>query len=695
MQRIERLRQKALAPDMCRDEFYFYFYQHYLAHEEEPILLRYANAFSYACGVITPSVSEDELIVGKSDRHLTEQMQVEWEQMQPAIREIQKDAFCGQDSHMTIDYELILQQGIAGIKRKIEAYQKDAPKEKYEFYESCRICLDAVLQLSRRYAETAERLAGKESDENRKKELLLIADICKRVPEQPAQSFYEAVQSVHFVTHCLTYAPYRMNCQQFQLGHPDRYLLPFYQKDIAEGRITREEVQLLLDCLAIQMNMNVHSGLSNGYMVGGRDAKGELVANELTVMGMQVVDDVRLVYPAVGLCWSEGMPDSYLEKACEILSHGRSHPAIFNDDIISAGLEYYGVPAEESHNYIHSTCVEITPVASSNVWVASPYLNMVQLLVDCMNQEYPDFDALLRAVFEKLDCRIKSNFEQENNSRKKRAKHTVNPLLSCFVKDCLSLGTDIEAGGARYNWIMPSFVGMANLVDSLYAVKTLVFEEGELTISAFKKILDENFSGHEELRQRIINKLPKYGNDIDEIDAYFELIQKHIVAECKKYQPLHQNGKLIPSVFCWVMHSTFGNETGATPDGRFAGFPLGDGSGPCQGREMNGPTASILSSTKWSHKEMIGGVAVNMKFGKKTFTRDSYSTMLSLIKTYLMRGGFELQINVVDKELLEDARKNPEQYQDLLVRIGGYSDYFVRISPGMQAEVIQRTTHNI
>ena len=412
-------------------------------------------------------------------------------------------------------------------------------------------------------------------------------------------------------------------------------------------------------------------------------------------MLMQVVDDVRLVYPAVGLCYTEGMDERFLEKACEILSHGRSHPAIFNDNVISKGLRSYGLSERESHNYIHSTCVEITPVASSNVWVASPYTNMAQLLLDTMDREYESFDIHVSALLERLDASIKRNFEGQVGLREHRSKNSFNPLLSCFVNDCLERGLDIERGGARYNWIMPSFVGMANLVDSLYVLKKVVYEEKEYTVKALKEILDRNFEGEEALRQRLLTKYAKYGNDNDSIDGYFSFFTSHIVEECKKYKGVFSNAALIPSVFCWVMHERFGRATGATPDGRVSGFPLGDGSGPCQGREINGPTASILSSTKWDHHELIGGVAVNMKFSKSNLGANSLDVMKALIKTYLQRGGFELQINVTDKKMLQEAVKNPEQYRDLVVRIGGYSDYFTRLSAEMQQEVILRTEHTI
>lgn len=479
------------------------------------------------------------------------------------------------------------------------------------------------------------------------------------------------------------------------MGRPDRYLYPYYSMDIENGSITPDFAQTLFDCIAIQINNRVARGLSSGYMVGGRNANGEVVANDLTMMGLQSIDNVRLVYPAVGLCYTKDMPEKYLIKACEILSHGCSHPAIFNDDIIAEGLKEYGIPEDKVHDYIHSTCVEITPIAASNVWVASPYVNLAQILLSLLDKEYECIGELKNAVKKEIGRHIKNDFEEQNKLRIIRAENSVNPLLSCFVDDCLGAGVDIDKGGARYNWIMPSFVGMANLVDSLYAIKVTVFDNKELSFLELKTVLDNNFVGNEQLRHRLLNKIDKYGNDVDEVDALVKEFVDFIVQECKKYKPVHQNAKLIPSVFCWIMHSEFGKDTGATPDGRCAGFPLGDGSGPCQGRELNGPTASILSSTKWSHKELIGGVAVNMKFSKKYFNDQSVSKIISLIKTFIQRGGFEMQVNVVDKNTLIKAKEKPENYNDLVVRIGGYSDYFVKLTKGMQEEIILRTEHEI
>ncbi len=701
-ERIEKLREKAVKPCVSLQEFFLHFYRRYidndaLLHPE----LRYADALRYAFSHAAPSIDEGELIVGKPGARLSPEEQEEYDQLvRMTARSVVAD--CGQDSHRAIDYDLLLTAGIEGVRVRIEEKRsaldltREEDMKKEIFYQSALISLEAVVIFSNRYADRAEELAAACSRQDRAEELREIARVCRRVPEYPAESFREAVQSVHFLTFCLTIEPFRPFASlQYQFGRPDQYLYPFYCRDKAAGRLTDAEAQTLLDCLGIQINHRVPNGLSCGYMVGGRDGQGRLVANELTEMGMRVIEQIRLVYPSVGLCWCADMPESYLETACEILGKGFSHPAVFNDTLISEGLKSYGLSEEESHRYIHSTCVEITPIASSNVWVASPYTNLVQILLDLLDREYADMEGLIGAIFSRLAASIRDNLIEQLSYRVARLNRAVCPLLSCFTDDCIERGLDTERGGARYNWIMPSFVGMANLVDSLYVIQKVIFEEKKYTFAQLKQMLDSDYEGFEAHRLEFLNRIEKYGNDCDEVDRYAARITAWIVAECRKYRFHEEDGQLIPSVFCWIKHDIFGRETGASPDGRKAGFPLGDGSGPAQGREHKGPTASILSSTKWDQQPFIGGVAVNMKFSKRLFTEESKSKLMALVKTYLARGGFEIQINVTDRDTLLKARENPELYQDLVVRIGGYSDYFVRLSPTMQEEVLMRTEHEL
>ncbi len=694
--RIERLRINALLPDVNYEEVHYLFWKRFLSLDDSLTRYeRYREAYAYAFENATVCIDDDELIVGKIGGRLNVEQKSDWKNIYHDA-ELARGTGKGTATHMAIDYTLLMREGTSGVRAKIDGYlAKCEDADTRDFYLACRACLEAVERFSERYAERAEALA-EASEGERRDELLKIAEICRRVPKCPPQSFYEALQSAHFVTVCLSCNPMRFHSiEQFQLGRLDRWAYPFYVADKKNGTLDDATAQLLVDCLGIITNHRVARGFSSGYMVGGRNADGTVVANELSYMGIQAIDDVRLLYPAVGYAHTKDHPSDLLLLSCEVLSHGRSHPAIFGDDTIAEGLEYYGMPRTDTREYIHSTCVEITPIGASNAWVASPYNNLAQMLLDVIKDDYDSYEALYGAFCAALAAKIREAAELLTEARMLRQQSGMDPLLSSFVSDCLARGLDIDRGGARYNWIMPSFVGMANVVDSLFAIKKLLFERRELTLGELRAALADNFVGHEELHKRIMTRVAKYGNDNDEVDSLYVGISEFIVDECKKHTAPFSNGKVIPSVFCFIRHETMGRETGATPDGRVAGFPLGDGSGPCQGRELCGPTASVLSSTKWSQKEFIGGVAVNMKFTKKSFTSDSCKNIAALINTFIERGGFEMQINVVDRETLLAAQKEPDAYRDLVVRIGGYSDYFCKLSPEMQAEVLLRTSHDV
>lgn len=708
LDRIEVLRLAAVRPNISYGEFYDYFNLAYVNNHGCPRMMeRVANAVKYAFERWTVDIAPGELIVGRpaSSPHDPE-LQAQIDRANAAYA--YNHCAVGQDSHMAVDYVRVLEKGMSGIaayiREKLAALDPMSPEDvkKESFYHAALTCLEGVEILSERYADHANTLADAESNEKQASEYREIAEICRRVPKYPARTFREAVQCVCFLSYTLSVKPLRPSMLQFQLGHPDRYLYPYYKKDTEAGILTDDEAQTLIDCMAIQINRRVPNGLSCGYMVGGRYADGTVVSNELTKMCMLAVEQVRLVYPSVGLCHTKDTPEEDLKTALRILAKGHSHPAIFNDDVIQKGLQYYGLPPEESCEYIHSTCVEITPAKSSNVWVASPYMNLPGELLTVMDgvtstDECPTMEEFLSRYLAHLRERILANCRNETMNRWERAKYCVDPLLSCFVRDCLEDGVDIEEGGARYNWIMPSFVGVANAADALYTIERLIYRDGALTFDGLKAALKDNFATTPDVLANI-RALPKYGNDVtgeDSPDRYVKTISEFIADTCEDFRVPLSNGRLIPSLFCWIMHDHFGRGTGATPDGRFAGFPLGDGSGPAQGREHEGPTASVLSSTSWDHHRFIGGIAVNMKFTKAVFDEEKLGVMLALVKTYLARGGFEMQINVTNKEILEKARKNPELYEDLIVRIGGYSDYFVRLSPTMQEEVMARTEHGL
>ncbi len=668
-----------------------------LLPQEPSVARRRGKWREYVLSNATPVIDDRELIVGKpSRRPLTDEEAAEMPYLvkytEPAAPQ-----YIAQRSHMAIDYEKILDKGLLGIINEINGYRANlklyepADIEKEEFYTACLDAINGLLKYAENYEAYARKMAGEESDMKRKGELLQIAENLSVVPAHPAKTFWQALQCIHFCS--FVYA------ELYQFGHPDRYLYKYYKADIEAGILTREQALELITCTCLLFNDYIGRSAAVGLMVGGRGPDGKDTTNELSYLFVESIGLTRMIYPGVSVCVNTDTPKELIRLSCEMLAKGYSHPALFNDDLIIKGLMGYGLPYEHACEYIHSTCVEITPCKRSGVWVASPYHNLPQYLLDVMampeiDSICHDYDTLVSLYKNRLSERIKAEIAWQNQLQHERSKTGGDPLISCFIDDCLSRGKDVDEGGAIYNWVMPSFVGMSNLADSLMTLRKLVFESGEYKISELYEILKNDWQGNEPLRRRILNKIDKYGNDKEEPDAIVSDITGWILEELPKYTT-YRGDKFIPSLFCWIIHEMFGRDTMATPDGRVAGFPLGDGSGPAQGRENNGPTASILSSTKWEHEKFIGGIAVNMKFGAEMFDGESMEKMIKLVETYLKRGGFELQINVVDKAKLLDAQKNPQNYRDLVVRIGGYSDYFIHLTPQMQAEVIARTEHTI
>ncbi|MBN2047341.1 MAG: hypothetical protein JW750_05825 [Anaerolineaceae bacterium] len=707
--RIERLREHALnqidAVSSGRPEMSYWAMRGWKASKDEPwMLLRRARETESILTHLTPVIDADELLVGKF-RHdpLSPEQAVELARFQ-AENTLPK--VMGQNAHMAVDYEKLLSLGVNGVKAEIEAYRSQldctVPEqlEQDVFYRGALITLDALVIASEHYADRAEELAAECVDENRKQELLEIAAVCRSVPRKPARTFYEAIQAAHFLTFALCAGH---QAHLFQLGHPDRYLLPFYRADLKAGRITPETAQELIDCLGILLTEYTPKNLAVGWMLGGANVDGSDASNELTEMFLRSIDHVRMAYPSVGLAWTDSMPQAVKELAVSLLAEGHSHPAIFTDAVIQRGLRGLGLTPAESCLYQQSTCVEITPVASSNVYVASPYINLLQILHDEVGfedesgvrpEELASFETLMAGYKRRLQQTVAAAVVQENTHQMTRRYQGGKPLLSCFVNDCLARGKDIDHGGARYNWIEPSFVGLSNLVDSLEVIRDQIFEQKTLTFEALRQTLRADYADDERLRMAFLNRCAKYGNDVDSVDSLAIQITDWVGEITSQYQT-YLGGRFVSGFFCWIMHEQLGRNTIASADGRKAGFPLGDGSGPAQGREKLGPTAAILSSTKWDHSPHIGGIAVNLKFIPSKQRALFEERLLDLVETYTQRGGFELQVNVVDKEKLLAARAHPEQYRDLVVRIGGYSDYFVRLSPQMQDEIILRTEHGV
>jgi len=599
----------------------------------------------------------------------------------------------GDPGHFHPDYQKLFHIGIGGFLREIdERGSSAASPEARTFYDACGIAMQGMAAYVARTAEACTEMV--EQDPPHATQWRRLADICRRLAGGPPRTFHEAIQLMFLTQICLWFGEDHVLTSP---GRVDQTLKRFYEADLAAARITRREAFELICCLFIQMNRILWPGSAVAVMVGGRDAEGHDVTNDLTYLCLAARPATRLAYPTVGLAWHQGTPQELMDFSVRVLGTGIGDPAFFNDEAISQGLRDHGVSPPDSFNYANSTCVEIKVAGASNMWVTAPYFNCVQALLEEMERMAAGpapvsdgFSALVEGVKANLAGKIRAAAANLDAIWHKRSEHGCFPLASCLIGDCLERGVDYDRGGARYNWVENSFVGLANLVDGLLGIKHLVYERAELSLGGFHRILKADFEGHERLRRRIINKLPKYGNDEDEPDELAAELAEFLIAETESHTVgLH---RYVPGFFCWIIHERFGAETGATPDGRKGHRPLADGAGAAQGREKKGPTASVLSTTKWSHRKVLGGLVHNAKFSKAFFrTEKDRQAIRNLIETYLRRGGFEIQVNVVGKDDLLDAQQHPEKYSDLLVRVAGYSDYFVHLNRNMQDEIIQRT----
>ena len=600
----------------------------------------------------------------------------------------------GQTGHCELDLSRLFARGIDGLRADLGGMRDAATGRKAEAYESFSLALEGLSAMAgnaARAAEAARETAGLA----RRAELEAIAASCRRMSRHPPRSFLDALQLLWLV---ILGCHYGDGVWLVSPGHLDRSLLPFYRADLDGGRLTRDGALQLLESLYLLINEFLPDGLAIAGMVGGRDPDGHDATNDLSYLCLEALRRTRLVYPTVGLCWHRGTPAALTDLALDLITHGYSTPAFFGDETIQRGLRLYGVPERESCHYINSTCVEITPSGGSNVWVASPYFPTCTILLDEIDVQAdrappaPDFDAFLAAYRARLARHIAEAVADLNRCRELRQMHGGKPLQSVFTRDCIDRGRDIDDGGARYNWVECSFVGLANLADSLYVIRDEVYQSGRLTLGQLRDMLKADFQGHETERHRLLRVHPKYGNDSAGVDRLVGDMVAFVRAECAKHRMLPDDSPFVPGAFCWIMHEQLGRKCGATPDGRRAGFPFADGCGGAQGREECGPTAAILSVTSWDAAPLIGGAAFNMKFSAALFSSPrAVARLRDLIVTFLNRGGFETQVNVVDRGMLERARARPEEYRDLVVRIGGYTDYFTRLSPEMQAEVILRT----
>lgn len=679
--------------------------------------IKRAQIDSYIMENYPIEIDSEEWLVGRFaiEHEFTPEEQQEYDRWN-AYRESTPDLH-GADGngtgHRVIDFEKLLTVGVCGYLEEISRresgidFSDPGAAERVNFYKASRIELEGFLRFADRYAETLKELAEKEKCAERKKEYKRMAENFFHVPRYPARNFYEAIQCVWFTeyTACLL-------MDTVLTGRPDQYLYPYYQKDISAGTLTPEFAMKLIENLYLKHN-EIYDAWPASIMVGGVDRQGNPAWNELSRMFIDAIETTGLVNPSVAVCYNEEMPDELLLRCVDIISKGYTRPSFFNDRVVTAGLLDAGVSLEDARYYIHSTCVEITPIAASNIMVATPYINLCKALeyllgggvaiygeecrlyepVTFTLEDLSTFQGFKEKTKEVIRQILKRYLADVCDFAYYKAQYTSTPFVSVFTNDCLARGIDSSAGGARYNFVYPCFPGFLTLVDSLAALRQAVYEEGKLTLSEFGELLKNNFEDGERLREYLLHCCPKFGNDDDRADSLAVEFYDFIRHELEHYR-ICIGGSFHPSYFAWVMHGKLGKVAAATPDGRQQGMALSECLGTVQGMDKKGPFAVVRSVSKLDQKYGIGGIATNFRFSRSLLKSDAGKAALaSFIRVFMEKDCFEIQFNVVDQKTLLEAQAHPEQYKTLLVRVAGYSDYFVNLDPIIQNEIIQRSEH--
>ncbi len=672
--------------------------------------------------------------------------------------------------HVTVKYGEVLEIGFSGIRAKAEAelaklsladgdYQKRS-----RFLEAVMISCDAAVTYARRYAKLALEEAEKCTDPVRKMELLVIAQNCANVPENGANGFYEACQSFWFVQQLLQI---ESSGHSISPGRFDQYMYPYYKKDLDSGKITRAQAQELMDCIWVKLNdLNkcrdaasaegfAGYSLFQNLIAGGQNAEGIDVTNDLSFMSIQASMHVFLPQPSLSVRVWNGTPHEFLIKAAELTRTGIGLPAYYNDEVIIPSLVSRGLTLEDARDYNIIGCVEPQKAGKTEGWHDAAFFNMCRPLElvfsngkDKGAQVGPEtgdvekmetFEEFFHAYEIQMDYAIKLLVNADNAIDMAHAERCPLPFLSSMVDDCMKRGKSVQEGGAVYNFTGPQGFGVANMADSLYAVKQLVFDEKKVTMKELKQALMLNYgkglaqedlaalasdtvsvmrssgetvgeaeiaavlktiyalSESEEVKEngerilKLIEEVPKFGNDIPEVDAFARKVAYTYTKPLLNYRN-PRGGMFQAGLYPVSANVPLGAQTGATPDGRLAHTPVADGVSPSAGKDVNGPTAAANSVARLDHYIASNGTLFNQKFHPSALSgRRGLENFAGLIRSYFDQKGSHMQFNVVSRETLLDAQKHPEQYKHLVVRVAGYSALFTTLSKSLQDDIIRRT----
>ena len=627
----------------------------------------------------------------------------------------------------TVCGEKIYSQGLREMQDEIRAGLQaldfhDDPQAlaKQEELLAMETVAQAMNDFAGRYAAKARQMARRERSASRKRELLRIAAICEWVPARAPRDFWEALQHYWFIH--LGVISEANPWDAFNPGRLDQHLLPFYRKGLADGSLDREKARELLQAFWVKFNnhpsppkVGVTAEESGTYTdfalinTGGVDPVGEDGVNEVSFLILDVIEEMRLLQPSSMVQVSKKTPDAFLQRALKIVRTGFGQPSLFNSEALVAEMLRQGKSLADARRGGASGCVE-TGAFGRESYILTGYFNLVKVLEITLNngrdplsgrrigletgnpERFRDFAALLAAFERQLRHFIDIKVRGSNVIDRLYARDLPVPFLSLLIDDCIASGRDYHDGGARYNTSYIQGVGLGTITDALSSIRQHVFVRKDLPMGRLLKALHGDFRRAEKTRQLLQNRTPRYGNDDDAADRItrevFEMYFRAVDG-----RPNMRGGRYRINLLPTTVHIYFGKKTGASADGRRAGEPLSEGISPVQGADRRGPTAVLKSAAKIDHLR-TGGTLLNQKFTPQLLAGDDGIARLGqLVRAYFRMDGHHLQFNVVDAATLRAAQKHPEKYRDLIVRVAGYSDYFVDIGPDLQEEIIRRTEH--
>ena len=642
------------------------------------------------------------------------------------------------DAHLAVNYEKVLKEGLKGYEertRKLKSELDLADPEaidKYVFYKAVLIVIDAVHTFAKRYSVLAARMAEKETDQARKAELEEMSGICARVPYEPAASFREAVQSVWFIQLILQI---ESNGHSLSYGRFDQYMYPYFMKELKEEKITKAEALELLTCLWIKtltinkVRSQAHTLSSAGspmyqnVTIGGQTTDKKDAVNELSFLVLQSVAQTRLTQPNLTVRYHANLNKEFFDECIEVMKLGFGMPALNNDEIIIPSFINWGVKEEDAYNYSAIGCVE---TAVPGKWgyrcTGMSYVNFPRLLLCAMNDgvdltsgkrftkgygyftEWKDYEELMAVWDKTLREFTRYSVIVENAIDKASERDVPDILCSALTDDCIGRGKTIKEGGAVYDFISGLQVGIANMADSLAAIKKLVYEEKKITAEQLWNAILDDFQSEENRRIQdlLINDAPKYGNDNDYVDRLVVEAYDSYLDEIRKYPNTRYARGPIGGIRYGGTSSISANVgqgmgTMTTPDGRNAKEPLAEGCSPAHNADKNGPTAVFKSITKLPTDKITGGVLLNQKMTPQMLsTEENKQKLEMMLRAFFNRlHGYHVQYNIVSRETLLDAQAHPEKHKDLIVRVAGYSAFFNVLSRKTQDDIIGRTEQSL